>query len=252
MTNSTEKKWYAFVPNMLTLSNLICGVVALYFAFVNELQTSLILMLTGGLFDFFDGFIARLLKVSGELGKQLDSLADLITFGVLPSVMIFSVQRELILNATGGFQQFSILHWIFLASPVFISIFSALRLAKFNIDTRQSSSFIGVPTPANALFLASFSWTINYGNGTLSDWLANPLIVTIVIIIFSLLLVSNLPLFALKFKTFAWTGNEVRYIFLILSIILLTIFALPGLMMVILVYILLSAFHILINKTKTN
>jgi CDP-diacylglycerol--serine O-phosphatidyltransferase len=155
MNTTNQNKWYAFVPNMLTLFNLISGVKAIYFAFGNNIQTALLLMIVGGVFDFFDGFVARLLKVSGELGKQLDSLADLISFGLLPGVMVFTVQRELILNNAGGFNELSPLNWIYLISPILIPVFSAIRLGKFNIDTRQTSSFLGLPTPGNALFFAA-------------------------------------------------------------------------------------------------
>ncbi|MFA9388832.1 MAG: CDP-diacylglycerol--serine O-phosphatidyltransferase [Prolixibacteraceae bacterium] len=242
MTDTAPNKWYDFVPNMLTLFNLICGIIAIYFAFIDELQIALLLMLTGGLFDFFDGFAARMLKVSGELGKQLDSLADLITFGLLPAVMIFSIQRQLILANNHGFEQLSILQWLFLVSPLLIPVFSALRLANFNIDTRQTTSFIGVPTPANAFFMASLAWTISYGNNTIAGWLANPLLIAAITLLFSLLLVSNLPLFALKFKSFKWNGNEIRFVFLAISLVVLLFFTISGLMAVILLYILFSAF----------
>jgi len=248
MTKTIHSKWYAFVPNLLTLSNLTCGIIAIYFAFGNDLRMALLLMLLGGLFDFFDGFAARILKVSGELGKQLDSLADLITFGLLPGIMIFSVQRTLVLIPAGGFMPLNLLQWLYLVSPIFIPVFSALRLAKFNIDTRQSSSFIGVPTPANAFFLASLSWTILYKNNSLTEWLANPLLITFITLLFSWLLVSNLPLFALKFKSFSWAGNEIRYIFLVLALILLMSFAIPGLMLVIIIYILLSILYTLLGS----
>ena len=252
MTKSANNKWYAFVPNLLTLSNLMCGAIALYFAFGNDLRTAMFLMLLGGLFDFFDGFAARILKVSGELGKQLDSLADMITFGLLPGIMIFSVQRSLILLPAGGFEQLTILQWFYLVSPLFIPVFSALRLAKFNIDTRQSSSFIGVPTPANAFFLAALSWLIFYKNNTLTEWLANPLLITFITLLFSWLLVSNLPLFALKFKSFKWKGNEIRYLFLFVSFILLIVFQIPALMLVIMLYILLSILNIFLgSKVKS-
>ena len=205
-------------------------------------------MLLGGLFDFFDGFAARLLKVSGELGKQLDSLADLITFGLLPGVMIFSVQRDLVLEMNNGFNQLSALQWMYLTSPILIPVFSALRLAKFNIDTRQTSSFIGLPTPANALFLASLSYTIFYGSQKFSEILSNPILLSLITLVFSLLLIANLPLFSLKFKSFGWKGNEIRFIFLLLSVIVLVAFSISGLMVVIVLYILLSIIQTLSLK----
>lgn len=252
MSQVNNNKWYAFVPNLLTLSNLMCGVIAIYFAFTGDVKIAIYLMLLGGLFDFFDGFVARLLKVSGELGKQLDSLADLITFGLLPGVMIFSVQRELILEINNGFGQLTILQWIELVSPLMIPVFSALRLAKFNIDTRQTTSFIGLPTPANALFLASLAYTVLYEDQKLADSLSHPLLLTIITIAFALLLVTNLPLFALKFKNYSWKGNEIRYTFLILSLILIVAFRISGFMAIIILYVLLSFFQTLSSKKKSH
>ena len=252
MNKPTQNKWYAFVPNLLTMLNLICGVVAIYFAFTAEIKTALFLMLFGGLFDFFDGFAARLLKVSGELGKQLDSLADLITFGLLPGVMIFALQRELILEANSGFEHLSVLQWIYLVSPILIPVFSALRLAKFNIDTRQTNSFIGVPTPANAFFLASLAYTFFYSGGIISEWLANSWIILAITITFSLLLVSNLSMFALKFKSFGWKGNELRYVFLIMSLTLLITLNIQGFMAIILLYLLLSIVNSVLSQKKND
>lgn len=238
MNTSNSNKWYAFVPNLITLLNLASGVVGVYFAFANEIQIALLLMVVGAIFDFFDGFAARILKVSGELGKQLDSLADLITFGLLPGVMVFAVQRELVFDSVGGFNQLSPLQWYYILVPILIPIFSALRLGKFNIDTRQTSSFIGVPTPANALFFASFMWSIQYSD--FSNLLAHPILIQGLVILFSILMISEIPLFALKFKNFKWKGNEIRFIFLAISLILLIWLQIPGISVIILIYILLS------------
>jgi CDP-diacylglycerol---serine O-phosphatidyltransferase len=233
-------KLIGFIPNLFTLSNLVCGVLGIYFAFENQLMTAFYLMLVAALFDFLDGFLARLLKVSGELGKQLDSLADLITFGLLPGVMLFSVQRILFNVENGNFQQLTNLQWFMLISPVLIPVFSAYRLAKFNIDTRQSHSFIGLPTPANALFIASLTTNIVQQNNLLPAFIFHPVSLTCITLLFSGLLVSGLPLFALKFKSFGWKGNEIRYLFLILSLLIILAFQLPGIMYIILLYLLLS------------
>lgn len=172
------------------------------------------------IFDFLDGFVARLLKVHSPMGKELDSLADMVTFGVLPGIIAFQILSSL-----------TTINWIpYLA--FLIVIFSALRLAKFNIDENQSDSFIGLPTPANALFISSLLFLD-------ASWLTLSVMV-VVVIVFSFLLVAPLQLIALKFKSFGWAGNELRYIFIgvaLVSILLLQELALP---IIILTYICLS------------
>ena len=248
MSPSTSNKWYAFVPNLFTLSNLICGAIAVYFAFQNKIEIALFLMFTGAFFDFLDGFMARLLKVSGELGKQLDSLADMITFGLLPGAMIFTIQQNLLLEQAGSHQQFNIIQWIFLISPLLIPAFSALRLAKFNIDTRQSHSFIGLPTPANALFFASVSWSIVYRDNVITSIASNPLAIFILSLVFSFLLVANIPMFALKFKTLKEKENLIRYFFLACSLLLILFLRISGITVVVLLYILMSVLSNLFSK----
>lgn len=252
MIKSSQNKWYAFVPNMFTSLNLICGTIAIYFAFNDIIKTAIFFMIIGAFFDFIDGFIARLLKVSGELGKQLDSLADMITFGLLPGVMIFSVQRELLFEITGGYMHFSILHWMYFFSPILIPVFSAIRLAKFNIDIRQTSSFIGVPTPASALFFAALSWTLSYNNNIFTNVLSFPIVISILIVIFSFLMNAELPLFALKFNTFRFKDNLIRYTFLFTSLLILLFFKMPGILIVVILYIALSFVSQMYRNKKLN
>lgn len=237
----------AFIPNLFTLSNLVCGVLGIYFAFDNQLTTAFYLMLLAALFDFMDGFLARLLKVSGELGKQLDSLADLVTFGVLPGAMIFAIQGMLLNVEDGNFQHLNFLQWSMLISPMLVPLFSALRLAKFNIDTRQSEAFIGLPTPANALFMASLSINLIEESKLLPAFIFQPLSIAVIVVLFSLLLVSELTLFALKFKNFGWKGNEIRFLFLLLSLLIILLFRLPGITYIILLYLLLSFVHTIVS-----
>jgi len=168
-------------------------------------------------FDFLDGFVARLLKVSSPIGKELDSLADMVTFGVLPAIYWFHSIDHPQLN--------------YLA--LLIAVFSALRLAKFNIDERQVEGFIGVPTPANALFLITFPYL--FANKTVPIEIAIP-----VILLFCWLMVSPFRLFALKFKHFGWKGNELRFTFLIGAVLLIGIFQLAGVALTIILYILAS------------
>lgn len=233
-----QTKWYAFFPNLLTILNLLSGAVAIYFALNNNIELAVILMFAGAIFDFFDGFVARLLKVSGELGKQLDSLADVVTFVVLPGAIVFSTQRFLV--AENSYENLSLLQWIFILSPLLIPAFSALRLAKFNIDTRQSKSFIVLPTSANALFFASLCYSITLPNNTIGEMADNPLVLFILTVIFSYLLVSPIPMFSLKFSSYGFKKNLATYLFLILSIVLIVFFTINAISAVIILYILIS------------
>ena len=239
MTNQQPAKWYGFVPNLFTSLNLVCGVVGTYLVLNGKIQTAIILMFVAAVFDFFDGFLARLLKVSGELGKQLDSLADLISFGLVPGAMVFALQKNLIAEFVTP-ESMSLVQWFYILTPIMIPVFSALRLAKFNIDERQHTEFIGVPTPANALFLASLAWTLTYRPDGFLSVINNPMIISVIAIVFSLLLVSEVRLFALKFKSFSWGANKLRYVFLICSAAFIAVFQITGFMAVILLYIILS------------
>lgn len=250
MSNVVRTKWYNFIPNLITLFNLACGVIGIYFAFNNNIEWALYFMFIGAFFDFCDGFFARLLKVSGELGKQLDSLADMVTFGVLPGTMIFTIQQKLLIDQLGTYQNFTAFYWILLISPILIPTLSALRLAKFNIDTRQSHSFIGLPTPANALFFASVAWSIDHGNNIISSITAHPVVLFILSVIFSLLLISSLPMFALKFKSIRGQDNYIRYLFLLTSLFLILFLQITGITLIIILYLLLSIANNLLFSKK--
>jgi len=181
----------------------------------------------GAFFDFLDGFAARLLKVSSEIGKQLDSLADMVTFGVLPGIVVF--------NILNGYED-NFVAYLALAIPAF----SALRLAKFNIDTRQTVNFIGVPTPANAIFWSAFPFiTLNDG---LPNWADNIYFFAVATIVLSLLLVSELELFSLKFKKTGFKENLYQYILILGSFLLLLAFQYSGIPLIIILYITLSFF----------
>lgn len=219
--------------------NLVCGVIATYLSFEGKIDIALALMVVAALFDFIDGFVARLLKVSGDFGKELDSLADVISFGFVPGAMLFLIQKSHIQDFN-LVAELSFLQWIILLSTVLIPVFSALRLAKFNIDERQKSEFIGLPTPANALFIAALCYTFVYQPEHWLSTLNHPLIIIAIIVVFSFLLVSEIPLFALKFKSFSVKGNAIRYIFIALSCLVLILFKIPGLSLVIVLYILIS------------
>lgn len=220
------------IPNTITSCNLFCGCIASYMAFHSKYELALLFIVLGATFDFFDGMTARLLHVSSPIGKELDSLADDITFGLAPAAIAFSLFKEVhypdFLQPLSGIMPYT---------AFLIAVFSALRLAKFNLDERQTSSFIGMPTPANALFWGSL--TVGAHSFLVSDHF-NALYLFILVVVMSLLLVAELPMFSLKFKDLSWGHNKISYIFLIVSIPLLIIFQLSGFAAIIIWYIILS------------
>lgn len=228
------------IPNSITCCNLISGCIATYNAFLGDIRMALLWIIVGAVFDFFDGMSARLLKVSSPIGKELDSLADDITFGFAPSAIIF--------------YELSIMEYpseLLMLKPYLpyfafvMAAYSALRLAKFNLDERQSLGFIGLPTPANALFWgALFVGAQNFMEST-----AYMLPVVLLMICISCwLLIAEVPMFALKFKQWGWKGNEVKYIFLISCLPLLMIFGITAFSVIIAWYVVLSVVVNLRNK----
>ena len=201
------------LPNMLTCCNLICGCMATGAAFYDNFAWALALIIVGAVFDFFDGMVARLLGISSGIGKELDSLADVVTFGLAPSAMVFALFRYVQYP-----EWMQPLHGIMPYTAFIMAAFSALRLAKFNLDTRQTTSFIGLPTPANALFWGS----IIVGEFPfLVSGRFNALFLFLFMLMFSFFLVSEVPLFALKFKNLSWKDNRVKYIFVVGALALL-------------------------------
>ena len=214
------------IPNTITCLNLISGCIATYYAFESDFGMALLFIVIGAVFDFFDGMVARLLHVSSPIGKELDSLADDITFGFAPSAIVFSFLCS-----------FHI-HFPLIPFVAFVmAAFSALRLAKFNLDERRAMGFIGLPTPANALFWGS----LIVGGG---DWISSlPYAVWMIlamVLFSSYLLVAEIPMFALKFKTWGWKGNEIKYVFLATCIPLLIVMGVSGLAAIIAWYVVLS------------
>lgn len=200
------------IPNAITCCNLISGCIAIVFALDGILDMALLFIIVGAVFDFFDGMSARLLGISSPIGKELDSLADVVTFGVAPSAIIFSfLSKSQELPSLIPFLAFV------------MAAFSALRLAKFNLDERQALGFIGLPTPANALFWGSVITWLDFQ--TLFEPYRLPLYiyygVVAMMFVSCYLLVAELPLFALKFKHWGWKGNEVKYIFIITSALMI-------------------------------
>lgn len=222
------------IPNLLTLGNLTCGVMGIYIICQSahghwHIELVFGLMLIAAIFDFLDGMVARLLRVSSDIGKQLDSLADMVTFGVLPGMIIINMAIQTTYH----------LHFLGLLLPVF----SALRLAKFNIDEEQSHHFKGLPTPANAIFIAAFYVADLHTFGIFrEEWLFSVLVITM-----SLLLVSNVPLLALKFKSLAWKENQAKFVLVICSIILLIVFKFVAIPLILPLYIIISWLHFKFN-----
>jgi len=218
------------IPNTITCCNLIVGCIATYFAFQTDYKMSLVFIISGAVFDFFDGMTARLLHVSSPIGKELDSLADDITFGFAPSAMVFSLLNSFHIHLTVV---------PFLA--FIMAAFSGLRLAKFNLDERQSMGFIGLPTPANALFWGALIVGLKDQMPEMMHHTEYAYVVLLMVFVSSYLLVSEIPMFALKFKHWGWKGNEVKYIFVLLCIPLLLFLGVIGIAAIILWYVLLSA-----------
>lgn len=218
------------IPNSLTCCNLISGCIAIVMAFYGY-KMALVFIIIGAVFDFFDGMVARLLHVSSPIGKELDSLADVVTFGVAPSMMVFTL-----LNQISGF---GMLHTFIPYAAFLIAAFSGLRLAKFNLDERQTTSFIGLPTPANALFWGSLIIGIGERIPTSHYSVAA---ILVLILLSSWMLIAEIPLFALKFKQWSWHGNEIKYIFILSCLPILMIFRISGIAIIIVWYVILSLF----------
>ena len=220
------------IPNTITCCNLISGCIAIAYAFSGKIEISFTWIIIGAVFDFFDGMSARLLKVSSPIGKELDSLADIVTFGVAPSTILFS---KLGIMSYPSFIES--LRGILPFIAYIMAAFSALRLAKFNLDERQTLGFIGLPTPANALFWGS----LLIGLGKRID--SSPLMCIFIIVgifITSWLMVSEISMFALKFKEWGWKKNQIKYIFLLTCIPLIAIFGITGFAIIVAWYVIIS------------
>ncbi|MBM3402619.1 MAG: CDP-diacylglycerol--serine O-phosphatidyltransferase [Bacteroidetes bacterium] len=220
------------LPNSVTCLNLFSGCLGIVFAFQGDLKLASYAICTSAIFDFLDGLLARLLKAYSNIGKELDSLADVVSFGVLPSAIIFQIL------SVSDQVRFG-LDWLSY-TPFVMAVFSALRLAKFNIDTRQTENFIGLPTPANALLIASFPLIIENGNSFLVDFIQNQWVILFFSLIMSLLLISEVPLISMKFKSLKFSENLLRYILILASVALFIFFKYEAVPMIIILYFLIS------------
>lgn len=228
------------IPNLITLANLSCGIVGIWCIFSFRIEVAASLIILAAIFDFFDGFFARLLNSHSEIGKQLDSLADMVSFGVLPSFLLYYMLNQVLPRECSTCLTPNI--WVLIS--IVPALFSALRLAKFNIDTRQTDGFIGLPTPSNAMVVASFVLIGTY-QPAFASFFNSSIFLIIYCISISALMVSELPMASLKFKGFGWRKNKERFIFLIFSavlILLLKFVAIPLIISLYLVYSLFSHF----------
>ena len=225
-----------YIPNTITCLNLVSGCVASVMALEGNLMYAVVWIMLAAVFDFFDGFAARLLKAFSPIGKELDSLADVVSFGVAPGMILFVLLSWLAPTLPlGGLNEY-IPYWAFV-----IPAFSGLRLAKFNIDERQTTSFIGLPVPAHALFWSSLGYSVQPLLPQGGVWLLVGLMA--LALVSSLLLVSEVPMFSLKIKSLAWKGNESRYILVACAVIFVSIWGFLGVAGTILLYVLLSIFN---------
>ena len=234
-------KLIKFLPNLLTLLNLLSGCLAAVYAVNNQIQFAVLFVMLGIFFDFFDGFVARLLHVQSELGTQLDSLADMVTSGVVPGIvmtqMLLKASSQEPLGFTDGFENFPYLALIGFT----ITLASCYRLANFNIDVNQKENFIGLPTPANTLFILSLPLMQMYEEYYYVSYiLENEYLLILITILSCYMLNAKIELFALKFKSFGFSENKLKYIFLTLSILLIIVLKLAALPIIILMYLALS------------
>lgn len=209
------------IPNLLTLGNLFCGMIAIISAINGDCVTAFYLIIASVIFDFFDGFAARALNAYSLIGKELDSLADMVSFGVAPAIVVYML----------GLQYVGLI----------IALFSALRLAKFNVDERQTSTFIGLPTPANALLFMSIGYISQAEPYSLiTAYFTNNIVLTLFTLLFSYLLVAEIPMFSLKFKTYKFKDNSIVYSFLIAAVAAIAVFQIAAIPFVTIGYVAVS------------
>lgn len=234
------------IPNLFTLGNLLCGTLAAMAAVEEFFGAAAGLVLLGIVFDFFDGFLARLLGVQGELGKQLDSLADMVTSGVVPGLLMFRFYEQAIQN---GDIEMTTTVIILSFTGLLLTLGAGYRLAKFNIDTRQTDSFIGLPTPAMTLFVVSLPVVLDHTSFEwVKDLLQNVYFLAGVSISLAVLMNANLPLIALKFKSFGIKDNLFQYLLILISILLIVTLQYLAVPVIIMVYVLLSVINNVIGK----
>lgn len=225
------------IPNVLTSFNLFCGCLAAILVLKGVFMTAAYLVFLAAFFDMLDGMIARKVGANSAFGKEFDSLADVVTFGFVPGAILFMLMKE---SGIEVWADEPLIQKVILYFPFIVTVFSGLRLAKFNIDTRQSTSFLGLPTPANTLMIVSFPLILIQYPGKFDSLILNPIFIIGMSLISCFLLVSEIPLFALKFKTTGFNENRFQYILITLAVILLPLFRFAAIPVLILSYLFLS------------
>lgn len=232
------------IPNFITTLNVLCGSIAVVFIIKGALTTAVALILLAAIFDFLDGMSARILKAYSPVGKELDSLADVISFGLAPGLIMYKLLNTSIFNQNvipDLQSNLTLIQLLTVGSAFLIPVFSALRLAKFNVDVRQTTSFIGLPTPANALFICSLALIQEHGTiPSIDNFILTTPVLLVITLVFSWLLVSEIPMFSLKFKNLSWKQNQVQYIFIICSLLLVAFLRLYGITAIVLLFIVIS------------
>lgn len=257
------------IPNLLTAGNLVGGILAIILTLTGGIEYAPWCIFASAIFDFLDGFVARLLKVQNEIGKQLDSLADMVTFGVAPGIIVMTLlhlnfkNNSIVAFANGNivrgiyrdYSQVEPWQEYIMYVAFLIPIFALFRLAKFNLDTRQTSSFIGLPTPAMTLFFAVIPLLIINAVDSGVEWKQNlasifihPVFLVVSTLTLSLLMIAELPLFSLKFKGVSWNNNKVRYIFLTICLIMFATLLFWSIPFIIILYLFLSIINNTIHK----
>ncbi len=236
-------KIFFWVPNFITSLNLAAGSLAVFFGIEGQLGWAAIFILAASVFDFLDGLAARLLQSYSDIGKQMDSLADLVSFGLAPAAMLFTMLELALFGKNQPIFEIeaTLMQWVFLLSVLLVPIAGAFRLAKFNLDTRQTESFLGLPIPANAIFYASLGLILELGtNPVISNIILNRFNLLTAVALLSALMISELPMFSMKFKSLKWQGNQVRYIFVAVCVVLVALLQLYALPLFIISYILIA------------
>jgi CDP-diacylglycerol--serine O-phosphatidyltransferase len=232
------------IPNSITLINLFCGCCALANVFYGQFTQAFWFFLAGGIADYLDGLVARGLKVNSELGKELDSIADMVSFGVVPGAIFYML-------LTIGYKGADVLpiQLTLAAAPAFlIAVFAGLRLAKFNLDTRQSENFIGLNTPSATIFAVGLMLIYHFDSFGLAELVTTPWLLYVLIVLLCYLLIAEIPMFSFKFKAMTWQGNEVRIIFLVVAILLLIALKEAAFSLGIILYVLFSITNNLIKR----
>ena len=254
------------IPNLMTLCNLLCGCLGIIFALQaqdlkvsyeektgiphlyidDSLALSCYFIFIAAVFDFFDGLVARWLKADSAMGVQLDSLADMVSFGVFPGIILYKLLTYASISHSDALQEPSALHYVALLIPAA----ACWRLARFNLSAEHSGNFKGLPSPANGLFMATLPLIYHFNSAGLMNMILNPWVLVAVCLLFSYLMISGIPMFSFKIKSAGWKGNEIRILFLLASVALIGVFHVAGLAAAILLYILLSGVLSLIEESK--